>query len=210
MNRNSAPNLIFDMGGVIIDINLQLAIKALARLANYNEEELKNRFWSSDFFLAHETGHCSDADFRSNICTLLQLTIDDVEIDRAWNALLLEIPAKRIELLKELRKTHKLYLLSNTNAIHVKAINQLLLEQYELNGMEDLFDKVYYSHQIGKRKPGQEIYTYVLADAGLNAQDCIFFDDLPANLQAAAETGIQTVQIIPGQFTINDYFQGTI
>ncbi|MDJ1492865.1 HAD family phosphatase [Cytophagaceae bacterium DM2B3-1] len=210
MIQPTAPNLIFDMGGVIIDIDVQLAMVAFAKLVDCDAEELKSRFWGSEFFHAHETGHCSDAEFRSNICALLQKTFPDTDLDQAWNALLLEIPAKRIALLKELRKTHKLYLLSNTNAIHVKAINQLLLEQYELNGMEDLFDKVYYSHQIGKRKPGQEIYTHVLADAGLNAQDCIFFDDLPANLQAAAETGIRTVQIIPGQFTINDYFQGTI
>lgn len=210
MNKNNVPNLIFDMGGVIIDINLHLAMQAFAALADCDAEELKSRFWGSEFFLAHETGHCTDMDFRTNIAALLGKTFTDDEIDLAWNSLLLEIPAKRIELLKQLRKKHKLYLLSNTNGIHIKAINQLLDQQYGIKGMEELFDKVYYSHQIGKRKPGPEIYKYVLSDAGMNAEDCLFFDDLPANLQAPGEIGIQTVLIRPGQFTINDYFQDII
>ncbi len=210
MNNQLAKNLIFDLGGVIINIDLHLAMLAFGKLANKNADDLKQRFWSSDFFLAHETGHCSDVEFRRQVCGMLQKDFSDEELDQAWNAILLDIPAARIELLKQLRNQYNLYLLSNTNAIHIQAVNQQLQEKFSMESLHELFDKVYYSYQIGYRKPGTEIYTHVLTDAGLVAEETIFLDDSPANLQGAAQVGIQTVLIRPGQFTIMDYFQNSI
>ena len=210
MDNKTVKNLIFDLGGVIINIDLHLAMVAFGKLSNKDAEELKQQFWTSEFFLGHETGHCSDDDFRRQVCTLLQNDFSDEELNQAWNAILLDIPPARIELLKQLRKHYNLYLLSNTNAIHIQAVNQQLQEKFGLESLHELFDKVYYSYQIGYRKPGTEIYTHVLTDAGLNAEETIFFDDSAANLQGAAQVGIQTVWIRPGQFAITDYFQNSI
>ncbi len=207
MENKNVKNLIFDLGNVIINIDLPLAMQAFGELASKDAERLKTNFWSADFFLAHETGHCTDADFRKNICKLLEKDLPDHELDLAWNALLLDIPAERIELLQQLRGEYKLYLLSNTNAIHIEAVNRQLKEKFGLDSLHELFDKVYYSYEVGHRKPNAEIYSYVLADANLKAEESIFFDDSQANLKSAEQIGIQTVWIQPGQFTITDYFQ---
>jgi len=207
LGHASAQNLIFDLGGVILDIELHRAMKAFAILGQCDADALQARFWRSALFFDHETGRCGDAVFRRGVCELLQKDIPDAEIDRAWNALLLAFPAERIALLQQLRKHYRLYLLSNTNAIHIRAVNQLLHQQHGIANLTELFDKVYYSYEVGKRKPDPALYTHVLADAGITAAETVFFDDLPVNLQGADQTGLCTVLIRPGAFTITDYFQ---
>ncbi len=200
-------NLIFDLGGVIIELDLERSIDTFGSLVTQKTDDFRQAFWKSDFLTTYEVGRCTDVEFRQNVCDFFQTSMVDSDVDRAWNALLLHIPAERIALLKQLRKNHNLYLLSNTNAIHVKAVNQILYEQHQIENLNLLFDKVYYSHELGKRKPNAEIYEHVLADAGIKAEDSIFFDDSPLNVNGAEQVGIQTVLIKPQEFTIIDFFQ---
>ncbi|MBX2844779.1 MAG: HAD-IA family hydrolase, partial [Saprospiraceae bacterium] len=110
----------------------------------------------------------------------------------AWNALLLDLPHERIELLRKLKKRYRLYMLSNTNYVHIAEIWRRLETKYGTNPIIDVFDKLYLSYEIGHIKPERDIYAHLLADAQIQAHETLFFDDLPANLKGAESLGIHT------------------
>lgn len=199
-------NLIFDLGDVIIPIDLTAPIRNFAMLANVPEEQVR-AIWKEHNFINHyETGLIDDEAFRTHVRSLLKNDqwADEV-IDTAWNTVLLDLPVERIERIKELRQSHRLFLLSNTSPIHIRRVNQVLtgLNQPTL---EDLFERVFYSYEVQLAKPSPEIYQHVLTEAGLVASETAFFDDNAANIQAAAELGIQAVHVQPPK-TILDYLK---
>ena len=114
------------------------------------------------------------------------------EIINAWNALLIGMPQENIQLLKNLSKQYRLFLLSNTNSIHIDRINKFLYKDYNLKSLEPLFDKVYLSHQIGMRKPNSETFEWVLKDAEILAQETLFIEDSIQHIESASKVGIQT------------------
>jgi epoxide hydrolase-like predicted phosphatase len=181
--------IIFDLGGVILNLNQELTYQAFAKLGadttQFHEQvDVLNKF---------ETGHIDADTFRNHFVQLYQGKVSIPEIDDAWNAMLLDLPEERINMLIELRKTFDVYLLSNTNSIHIDAFNAYLtLHHQQLNWM-GLFDKVYYSYEIGYRKPNTDIYEFVLNDLGKQANECIFIDDNKDNLKGAEQVGIKTV-----------------
>ena len=125
------------------------------------------------------------------------------EIINAWNALLIGFPQKNIQLIQDLSKQYRLFLLSNTNAIHINRINKLLYEDYNLKSLDPLFDKVYLSHQIGMRKPNSETFEWVLKDAGILAQETLFIEDSIQHIESANIVGIQ-----PQLWSSNEPFKG--
>jgi putative hydrolase of the HAD superfamily len=143
-------------------------------------------------FFAYERGELNDVEFRSMLRRIFSLQATDIQIDEAWNAMLLGVPAKKLELVKKLKNRFSVYVLSNTNNIHIQYVNEKLLNGQSLDAH---FYKCYYSHAVGLRKPEPEIYRHVLEDAGLNAATTIFLDDNIENIQAAHALGIQTIHI---------------
>jgi len=193
-------NIIFDLGAVIIDIHVPTSFDAFANLSGKSVEEVVSIFKANELFERHETGHLSDELFRNEIRRLLELPhLSDLDIDTAWNALLLEIPPRRIELLQTLAKKYRLFLLSNTNQIHYEVVEQILHQSVGIKTFEELFEKVYLSHRISLRKPNVDIYHYVLNDAGLKAEESLFIDDNEANILSAQTIDIQTIHLIPPQ-----------
>src|SRR5690606_35271053 len=116
-------------------------------------------------------------------------------INNVWNTLLMTIPRERITLLKKLRKDYKLYLLSDTNPIHFKVVEEIFKKDHPEDTFLGLFDEVFLSHEIGLRKPENKIYEKVLQEIGAEPHQCIFFDDLQENLNAAKEVGLHTYLI---------------
>ena len=114
------------------------------------------------------------------------------EIINAWNALLIGMPKENILLLKDLSKKYRLFLLSNTNSIHINQIDKILYKDYNLKNLEPLFDKVYLSHQIGMRKPNRETFEWVLNDARILAQETLFIEDSLQHIKSANKVGIRT------------------
>lgn len=181
--------LIFDLGGVILNLDQERTFRAFmhlgAQLENINQE--------STLFNDFETGRIDAETFRQYFLSVFNGTITNQQIDHAWNAMLLDLPAERITMLRDLRKRFKLFLLSNTNSIHIDSFNEYLAQYHpELDWM-GLFDKVYYSYEIGHRKPDKSIYEYVLNEQGLGAGECIFIDDSKTNLAGAREAGLHTI-----------------
>lgn len=210
MNVNSTQstpkNLIFDLGDVIIPIDLTAPIRNFAVLANLPEEEVRALWQQHQFVNHYETGLIDDEAFRGHVRRVLNndAWADEV-IDTAWNTVLLDLPVERIERIKELNGKYRLFLLSNTSPIHIKQVNQVLRSMNQPK-LEELFERVFYSYEVRLAKPSPEIYQYVLNQAGLLAEETAFFDDNALNIRAAAELGIRAVHVQPPR-TILDYLQ---
>lgn len=199
-------NIIFDLGDVIIPIDLRGPIRNFAVLSGLSEDEVEALWREHGLTLQYETGLIDDAGFRQHVRQLLKNdSWADEVIDTAWNTVLLDLPVERVQRIRELRGQYRLFLLSNTSAIHIARVNKIFTELGQ-PPLEDLFERVYYSYEVKLAKPSPEIYQYVLNTAGLAAEETLFLDDNPHNIRAAAELGIQAVQVQP-PLTILDYLR---
>jgi len=197
LNFSRIKNIIFDLGGVIINIDVPLTYNALAKDCPLNAEEVRQKLNAEHVFGRYERGELSSAEVRKLLKDALQLAISDEELDRRWNALLLDIPQERIELIKKLRGSYRLYLLSNTNVIHIDEVNAILHRTSGISKLDELFDSIYYSFNIGLSKPSVEIYKHVLNHSGLDPSETLFLDDGIENVNGAIATGINAMQVTP-------------
>jgi epoxide hydrolase-like predicted phosphatase len=191
----TAKNLIFDLGGVIIDLNAERTKEAFATLSQKSVREIHLLIENSPVFLQYEKGILNDWEFRTSVRNLLHIKASDLEIDTAWNAMLGDIPLSRIRLLESLREDYRLFLLSNTNNIHLVCFNEIVKAACGSLSLDPYFDRTYYSHRLKMRKPDTEIYALVLGENKLLAQETLFLDDNASNLEGAAQLGIQTFHV---------------
>ncbi|GAB4398273.1 MAG: HAD family phosphatase [Microscillaceae bacterium] len=196
-------NIIFDLGNVIINIDLQRTVRAFAQLTSVSFDRLQAELLQTSFFHDFETGRLDNLGFRAGIRDWLQQDLPDSAIDQAWNALLLDIPAARRALLKNLRTQFRTFVLSNTNDLHVQAIEAQLGEE----SLQHWFERVYYSHDMGLRKPDPVIYAQVLEENQLLPQNTLFLDDNPQNVATARQLGLHTIHILPGQTDMIQHFE---
>jgi len=185
-------NLIFDLGGVVLNIDYDGPSKALAQMGITNFYDYYSKAKQDNIFNDFEKGLISPAQFRENINKFFNLKLSDKELDAIWNAIILNFPKENIELLLSLRKHYKTYLLSNTNKIHFDFYTEQLRVVYGIT-WEDLFDNVFFSHEMGLRKPDFDMYNKALEQAGINAQESLFVDDLIVNIESAKNCGIHTI-----------------
>ena len=184
-------NIIFDFGGVILNIDYQASINAFKELGIKNFEILFSQANQSNIFDKLETGNIKPQEFREEIRILSGLKLADEAIDKAWNKMLLDIPKERIEFLIKLKSKYNIYLLSNTNAIHYDIyINEIYKAGYK--SFDDIFNKAYFSHKVGMRKPNKDIYEFLLNEEKLIPEETLFIDDSAQNLQPAIDLGINT------------------
>lgn len=191
-------NIIFDLGGVLLNIDFKKTEAAFKLLGWDSFSDYISQFHISDLFEQYETGQIDDLDFVQGISELMGKAANNQNIIDAWNALLLDFPSKRIDLLKKLKGRYRLFLLSNTNAIHLKEFNQRLYEQEGVY-LEDLFEKTYYSHVVKLRKPSSAIFQLVLDENNLLPEETLFIDDTASNFEEAIKMGIQTYHLQPGE-----------
>ncbi len=195
MNLSGIKHLVFDLGGVIIDLDPGATFKAFERLTGLPFEQWKAGMDRSHLFLDYEKGLIDDAQFREGVRRLGNISATDSEIDLAWNAMLGNIPAHRIQKVVELGKDFTTYVLSNANHIHELAVNQILYRSMGKADLGHFFHKVYFSHNMKLRKPDAEIYRAVLDDSGLKPEEVLFLDDKPENLRGAEKLKIQTFHV---------------
>ncbi len=188
-------NIIFDMGGVILNLDFLKTELAFAEYGIGNFNQYYTLQTATPVFEQLETGKISPEDFYDVFRKITLSTISNQQIEIAWNAMLLDFPTERISLLKELRSKYQIYLLSNTNEIHYRHIMKIFKEQNDGEDFNDIFIKAYYSHQLGMRKPDKIIFETVLKDADLLAGETIFIDDAIANIESAKSTGLQTIHL---------------
>jgi putative hydrolase of the HAD superfamily len=190
-------NIIFDLGGVILNIDIKRTEVALKELGIDNFFDHMSQFQVTSFFREYEMGKIDDAAFIRSIRSLSGKELPDEAAVNAWNALLLDFPQERIDLLKKLKERYRIFLLSNTNAIHYRQFQQKLYLQTG-SYLEDLFERTYYSHAVKLRKPDVAIYQLVINENKLDPAETLFVDDTEGNMAGAKEAGLQTLHLKPG------------
>lgn len=190
---SSIKNIIFDLGGVIIDLDINKTDFAFRQLLQKNDLDFKQGLKMSDVYTKLEVNKISPEEFMEHARQLSAVAITDEQIRDAWNAMLIGIPAHRLTLLKNIRQHYKIYLLSNTNVIHLNWVYEHLQTAHNISDWDSLFfERSYYSHLIELRKPNANCYEFVLNDAGILAEETLFIDDNEDNIDAAKALGIQT------------------
>lgn len=190
-------NIIFDLGGVLLDIDYSKTEKAFQQLGFEHFKNMYSQYKANEIFEKLETGHISDQAFYAELIREANGTINQQQIDEAWNAMLLHFRISSLDYLKELSKHYQLYLLSNTNYIHQQAFQKIFISQTCQTSLDDYFTHAYYSHIVGLRKPDTDIFEFVLKDAGLNAAESIFIDDSFNNIDTAKKMGFMTHLLLP-------------
>jgi FMN phosphatase YigB (HAD superfamily) len=205
---SSVKNLIFDLGGVILDLSVDHTLQAVADISGLDKTEVTKRFITSPGFIDYEKGLITDSEFRDFVReTYAVPEITDEEIDACWNAMLRGLPLQKLNLLQNLMHSYKVYLLSNTNTIHLQYINEVMIPGV-VSGQHSLdpyFHRTYYSHLLKKRKPDAEIFLHVLQENNLEAAETLFLDDNLGNVEGAKALGIQTIHILSPDMVI-EYF----
>src|SRR6202453_3755758 len=192
-------NIIFDLGGVIINLDNRRTEEAFTDLGVKNFRDYFGHGFAAAFFKDYEVGKISDREFIQSIRHLAGLgQVPDQVIVNSWNALLLDFPPERIQLLKELRKTYRLFLFSNTNALHLAALRQIWTGNIGNGSLDDYFEKTYYSHLMGMRKPDPESFELILKENDLNGQETLFVDDAIVNVEGAEHAGLKGLFLRPG------------
>ncbi|MDR2038741.1 MAG: HAD family phosphatase [Bacteroidales bacterium] len=184
-------NIIFDLGNVVIKIDPDLTINQFKELGIEDFDSIYTMMKQSDIFDKLDTGKISVSEFHEAIRTHAKRNLTDEQIDDAWCAMLLDFPDENIELLRRLRTEYQLYLLSNTNQLHIDRYLKKLLKEKGSPLLPDLFNHTFYSHEIGYRKPNRESFEYVLKAEKLKAAETIFIDDLEHNVIGARSVGMQ-------------------
>ncbi|CAN5383814.1 HAD family phosphatase [soil metagenome] len=188
--KKNLKNIIIDLGGVIINLDYHRTARAFQELGISDFDEIYSKAKQSSLFDDFEKGILSNANFRLKLREYLPSTITDAEIDLAWNAMLLDIPNNRLQWLQEVAKKYRIFLLSNTNMIHVKAFTKIADDSFGDGVLEATFEKTYLSCKIGMRKPDAEIFEKVVTDNHLEKEETLFIDDSIQHIHGAEKVGL--------------------
>ena len=188
-------NIIFDLGGIFLNINFKETEIAFAKLGVTDFSRYITQHTITDTFELLETGKISPEEFYDRFRKETGTAISNEAIADAWNALLLDFPVERIEWLDAIRSRYNVYLFSNTNKIHYDAFTKTFPLQTGKEDFNRYFIKAYYSHELGLRKPYPESYLYILKEQKLEAGETLFIDDTIKNIEGAKEAGLQTIHL---------------
>jgi putative hydrolase of the HAD superfamily len=182
-------------------------MQQFAALSGLDKEKVNEIYTTNPGFEHYERGMINDSDFRNFVRDVFSVKCADEQIDGCWNAMLLGLPLKKLSLIERLKEDFSVYLLSNTNNIHLNYINQIMLPGIADNGnaLDSYFHRAYYSHIMKKRKPNSDIFEQVLSENSLKASETLFLDDNLSNIEGAKKLGIQTVHVITPDLIL-DYF----
>ena len=189
-------NIIFDLGGIFMNLDFKLTERAFVELGITQFSAMYSQHHSNDLFEQLETGKITAGEFYEVFRKESKSQLTNEQIKTAWNALLLDFPAERLEWLDVIRHKYKVYLFSNTNIIHYDAFMEILSNNNGCTYFNTYFLKAYYSHQLGLRKPYRESYQKILEEQGLLAAETLFIDDTAKNIEGAQNAGLQTIHLV--------------
>ncbi|PKP36084.1 MAG: HAD family phosphatase [Bacteroidetes bacterium HGW-Bacteroidetes-15] len=205
--HNSIKNIIFDLGGVILNIDYHLTINAFKALGLHSFDSLFTQANQIGLFDKLDKGLITPQEFRDEIRRITSSNITDSQIDKAWNAMLLDFPPSRLELLGRVKDGYRTFLLSNTNAIHIEDYNRILYNTFGVKNLSVFFEREYYSHLIHMRKPDAEAFELILNENKLKPEETLFIDDTLQHVEGARKVGIQAYHLdIPAGQSIDNLF----
>lgn len=200
-------NIIFDLGGVIINLDVIKTISEFNKLTYMPFEAIYTQAAQSDLFDSFDKGQISTGEFFDELRKQIRYDGPDVELLRAWNAMLLDIPEKRLDVLVKMKQNYNTFLLSNTNEPHITAFEHDLYLKHGVKNFNDYFDEVYYSCRMGMRKPNKDIFEFVLKANDLKPEETVFIDDSLQHVKGAGECGISAFLLPKGE-EIGDFLKG--
>ena len=196
-------NIIFDLGGIFIDIDFSKTQKAFENLGLANFKNFFSQHTASPLFEDLETGQISPESFYRRFRKETNTLLSNTEIKNAWNALLGTFPSERLAWLDEIKHRYKIYLFSNTNIIHLLAFQKIYRQCTGKKNFDDNFIAAHYSHELGMRKPYPESFTHLLKIENLIAAETLFIDDTAGNIEGAKAAGLQTILLLPPKTVID-------
>ena len=200
-------NIIFDLGNVILNIDYQNTIDAFEKIGVPDASIFYSKSSQLNIFNQLETGRISKQNFILEIQKFAPKASAS-QIINAWNAILEDLPNERLEILKDIKDKFSIFLLSNTNTIHIeKIIDKLGKKKYE--EFYNLFDKVYYSHEVKLRKPNADIFKLVIKENCLSIKNTLFIDDSIQHIESAKKIGLKTYHL-DGNETLESIFPDII
>lgn len=194
--KKEYTTIIFDLGGVIINLKKQNCIDAFKALGYNSIENMLGEYKQGGEFLALEEGRLSPDEWRNNVRKNIASPVTDKQIDDAFNAFLVNIPVEKLQMLRLLKTKYRIVMLSNTNKVMFES---KIPELFNIEGltMEDYFDDFFLSYKMGMSKPSPEIFIKLAEELGIEPCDALFIDDSQANVDAASKLGFQTMCVEP-------------
>ena len=203
-------NIIFDLGGVILDIDESIICKELEKLG-VSVTELFHSKEFNDVMSKFDTGIYTAPTFRKRMKAIIgQEKMTDQKFDSIWNCMLLDIPRERIEAIEQVKKHYKIFLMSNTNEIHYDLYVRDLQLRFGYKEFDALFDKSYFSFDIHLEKPDPRFFELILDHEGLVPEETLFIDDTEGNINAAKSLGINTYHIRRDELVRNLFLNGVL
>ncbi|WP_295233555.1 HAD family phosphatase [Sediminibacterium sp.] len=193
--KEPIKNIIFDLGGVFLNIDFQLTNQAFIKLGVPHFNEMFTQHFSNPLFELLETGKITEEEFYEAFRQESKMHLTNEQIKTAWNALLLDFPPERIDWLENIGKKYQIFLFSNTNQIHYNHFISNFANQYPGKNFDAFFQKAYYSQNLGLRKPYPESFQAILDEQGLLAEETLFIDDTIKNVESAEKLGLQTIHL---------------
>ncbi len=195
--QRNIKNLLFDLGGVIVDIQRERCVNALTRLGMPDADRMIGLYEQTGPFQLLEQGQITLPEFRDLMRPHFSRAVTDAEIDDAFSAFIVDIPLKRLEALRDLRRRYRTFVLSNTNPLMFHGVIARLFTGEGLT-ISDYFDGVTVSFEAKATKPNPEIFSYAISTMGIMPEETLFFDDGQTNLDAAGRLGFHTCLVEPG------------
>ena len=181
--------LLFDLGGVVIDIDFERAFRGWQSISQLSLEEIKFAFKFDAPYERHERGEITAAGYFAHLRAVLKLQGSEARIAECWNSIFVgEIP-ETLEMIRSVRAVVPCYAFTNTNPTHQGAWTAVAPR------LVQSFDRVFASHEIGLRKPEKRAFEYIAAAIGVSLPSILFFDDLPENVEGARAAGLKTVHV---------------
>ena len=191
----SIKNIIFDFGGVVLDIDPQLTIDEFVKLGFTDFDKLSTPEFTDEIIGKFERGILTPEVFRTKLKKFLDIDVTDQQLDDAWNSLLYDIPRERIEILEQGKKNYQIILLSNSNEIHYDLFVRDLQLRFGYREFDDLFHKSYFSFDLHLLKPNSEVYEFVINQHGILPEETLFIDGKEENIVAAKKLGLRTYKL---------------
>lgn len=192
-------NIIFDLGGVIINLDMLKTIRLFESLGIPHFAATYNQFAQTEVFDWFDKGHITEEEFFNSIRHTFHLKQSTDQLVSAWNAMLLDIPGHRLKQLKWYKSKYRTFLLSNTNETHIQSFERYLQQAHQLENLSVFFEKDYYSCRMGMRKPDTDMFEFVLRENDLDPSETVFIDDTINHISGAASVGLHTIHLPKGE-----------
>lgn len=191
MELKNIKALIFDLGGVLIDLDIAATSRKFAFMANKPVAEVENLAGGQTFFADYEMGKIDDAAFRTQIREMLKIFNSDEEIDAAWNKMIKSIKRERLALVGKINRQYPCFVMSNINDIHLRYVMPMADDASPSGSFQGLFKQMYFSQKLGVAKPDPAAWQPILEEHQLDPATTLFIDDKLENIEGAAKLGIQ-------------------